>query len=117
MRVAGYLTGIVVFALALTACAQNAPDSPSATPAPTQLAAVRMILKFKSPAPAQGETLWRVLETQSKARVQYIASVAADTHVYLFTPVPGSTYAQLLQRVGAISEVAYAEFDAKARPH
>jgi hypothetical protein len=126
MRVAVYLTGIVVLALALTACAQNAPDSSSATPtdrsssaalAPTQLAAVRMILKFKSPAPAQGETLWRVLETQSKARVQYIASVAADTHVYLFTPVPGSTYAQLLQRVGAISEVAYAEFDAKARPH
>jgi hypothetical protein len=126
MRVAEYLTGILVFALALTACAQNPADSPSVTPAdrsssavlaPEQLAAVRMIVKFKPPAPAQGEALWRVLETQSRARVQYIASVAADTHVYLFTPLPGSTYAQMLQRIGAISEVAYAELDEKARLH
>jgi hypothetical protein len=126
MRVAGYLTGIWVFVLALTACAQSAPDSPSASPAdpsssatlaPAQLATVRIILKFKPPAPAQGEALWRVLETQSRARVQYIASVAADTHVYLFTPVPGSTYAQMLQRIGAISEVAYAELDEKVRLH
>ncbi len=126
MTVAGYLAGILVSAWALVACAQNTTDSPKTPPAnrtgsaalaPSQLVAVRVIVKFKPPAPVQSEALIRVLEAQSSARVQYVASVAADTHVYLFTPTRGATYTQMLQRIGAISEVAYAELDEKAQPH
>ncbi len=126
MNVAGYLVGVLVSAVALVACAQNTAESPNTAPAnrtgdatltSTPLVAVRVIVKFKPPAPVQSEALIRVLETQSRARVQYIASVAADTHVYLFTPTQGATYTQMLQRIGAISEVAYAELDEKAQPH
>jgi hypothetical protein len=126
MSVAGYLAGILVSAWALVACAQNTAESPNTPPAnrtsnatlaPTQLVAVRIIVKFKPPTPVQSEVLLRVLEAQSQAQVKYIASVAADTHVYLFSPAAGTTPAQILQRISAMKEVAYAELDEKTKPH
>jgi hypothetical protein len=125
MTVAKFAAGIGVFVLALVACAQNATDSPSPTPtrratpppASAPLAAVRVILKFNPPAPIQNATLLRALEAQAKSQVKYIASIAADTHVYLFSPTAGTTTAQVLQRISAMKEVAHVELDEKTQAH
>lgn len=120
------VAGVAVCVSCLLACAQNEPgDSPgrvadgntktpsSASTAP--LLAVRVVVQFNQPVAFQSESFLHHLQAQTQAQARYLGAVSADTHIYSFQPRAGQTYAQLLQLLSAMREVARVELDQKAK--
>jgi hypoxanthine-guanine phosphoribosyltransferase len=83
----------------------------SAAPLP----AVRVIVQFNQPVAFQSAYFLQKLQVQTQAQVHYLGGISQDTHVYGFQLQAGQTYAQLLQRLGAMPEVARVELDPKAK--
>lgn len=120
------VVGIAVCVSCLLACAQSEPgnsadrvaETTTQTPAPTSMAplpAVRVVVQFKQPVAFQSESFLHHLQVQTQAQARYLGAVSPDTHIYSFQPRAGQTYAQLLQLLSAMREVARAELDQKAK--
>lgn len=120
------VAGMAVCVSCLLACAQSEPgnspdrvaDANTKTPAPASmvpLPTVRVVLQFNQPVAFQSESFLDHLQAQTQAQVRYLGAVSPDTHIYSFQPRAGQTYAQLLQLLGAMREVARAELDQKAK--
>lgn len=122
------VAGVAVCVSCLLACAQSEPgnspdrvaDANTKAPAPAATAvlpAVRVVVQFNQPVAFQSESFLHHLQAQTQAQTRYLGSVSADTHIYSFQPRAGQTYAQLLQLLSAMREVARAELDQKAKAH
>ena len=116
------VAGVAVCVSCLLACAQSVPgNSPGSavntnTPASmVPLPAVRVVVQFNPPVAFQSAYFLQKLQVQTQAQVRYLGGVSQDTHVYNFQPLAGQTYAQLLQRLSAMPEVARVELDQKAK--
>lgn len=114
------LAGALALAISLLACAQEAvgthPSAAQNTAAmPIQTAPVRIIVQFKNPAAINAPAFVQRLQTLTPTPVHYVAAVSADTHVYILQPPPGQSTVQLLQQLGAMSEIARVEFDHKVK--
>lgn len=79
------------------------------------LPAVRVVVQFNQSVAFQSEAFLRSLQVQTQAQVRYLGAVSSDTHIYSFQPRAGQSYAQLLQLLSAMREVARAELDQKAK--
>lgn len=97
---------------AVTPVAQDTP-APAATPAAQTL---RIIVKFRSAVPYADAAFLQTLGQQVDARLTYLASVSADTHVYRMEPLDNQRPADVLQRLSRVPSVLYVEIDALARP-
>lgn len=120
------VAGVAVCVSCLLACAQSEPgnspnrvaDTSTKTPTPASMAplpAVRVVVQFNQSVAFQSEAFLRSLQVQTQAQVRYLGAVSSDTHIYSFQPRAGQSYAQLLQLLSAMREVARAELDQKAK--
>jgi hypothetical protein len=91
----------------------NADANAPALMAP--LPAVRVVVQFKQPVAFQSEDFLRSLQLQTQAQARYLGSVSPDTHIYSFQPRAGQTYAQLLQHLRAMRDIARVELDQKSK--
>ena len=107
--------GIAVCVSCLVACAQSEPGNSPGRVAMAPLPAVRVVVQFNQPVAFQSEPFLYYLQMQTQAQARYLGSVSPDTHIYSFQPRAGQTYAQLLQLLSAMREVARVELDQKAK--
>ena len=77
---------------------------------------MRIIVKFRSAVPYADAAFLQTLGQQVDARITYLASVSADTHVYRMEPLGNQRPADVLQRLSRVPSVLYVEIDALARP-
>ena len=89
---------------------------PAAVNAPEVAQPLRIIIRFRSGAQHQDTLFLKDLSSVAQADVQYLASVAEDTHVYLVIPWVTASAAQVLARLTQHSLVMWAELDQIAKP-
>ena len=77
---------------------------------------LRVIVNFRQPVPYRDAAFLQGIGQQIRARVTYLSSVSADTHVYQIEPQPGLSQADVLRNLSAIPSVRRIEADAVARP-
>ncbi|MFZ3219810.1 MAG: hypothetical protein WA174_07245 [Rhodoferax sp.] len=100
--------------MAETPVAQNTPTPVSS--AATSGQAMRIIVQFRAAVPYADATFLQTLGQQAGARITYLASVSADTHVYQVEPLGNQRPADVLQRLEGAPSVLRVEMDALARP-
>jgi hypothetical protein len=94
--------------------AQNTPE-PAPAVAPSN-ATMRVIVQFRTPVAYADSTFLQTLGQQANARITYLASVSADTHVYRIEPLGNQRPVDVLQRLSEAPSVLRAEVDALAHP-
>ncbi len=75
----------------------------------------RVVVKFSSSGTGRESPLLAGLTRQAQAPVSFIASVAADTHVYRIEPASSQRAEDVLARLRAMPGVVFVELDSLAR--
>lgn len=96
----------------VTPVAQNTPTPAAAQSGP----AMRVIVKFRATVAYADAAFLQTLGQQAQARITYLASVSADTHVYRVEPLGNQHPAEVLQRLEGAPSVLHVEVDALAHP-
>ena len=78
--------------------------------------AMRIIVQFRTAVAYADATFLQTLGQQANARITYLASVSADTHVYRVEPLSNQHPADVLQRLEGSPSVLRVEVDALAHP-
>ncbi len=74
-----------------------------------------MIVKFTQTVPYRDAAFLQDLGQQVNARLSYLTSVSADTHVYQVVPLAGQSSSALAERLLRVPWVSRAELDAPAK--
>lgn len=98
----------------VTPITENAPAPSSAAVQPSP--AMRVIVKFRTTVAYADAAFLQTIGQQVNARIIYLASVSADTHVYRMEPLAHQTPAEILQRLAGVPSVLHVEADARATP-
>lgn len=77
---------------------------------------MRVIVQFRTTVAYADATFLQTLGQQVDARITYLASVSADTHVYKVEPLGNQRPADMLQRLSDAPTVLRTEVDALAHP-
>lgn len=103
------------------ACSPLAP-APQNAPVPVALAppaiiasagqALRFIVKFRQVVPYRDKAFLQDIGLKINARLTYLSSVSADTHVYQALPQRGQSSDDILRRLSGIPSVLQVEADA-----
>lgn len=76
---------------------------------------MRMIVKFSQAVPYRDAAFLQDLGQQVNARLAYLSSVSADTHVYQIVPLAGQSSSTLAEQLLRVPWVSRAELDAPAK--
>ena len=96
---------------------QNAPSVTKAVVAqPNVDKAVRAVVKFRQIVAYRDPAFVQSLSQQTQARISYVSSVSADTHVYLVEPLGMHDAASAVARLGKLPSVLWVELDSKVTP-
>ncbi|MFZ3128911.1 MAG: hypothetical protein WA136_12930 [Rhodoferax sp.] len=98
----------------VTPVAQGAPAPVPGTA--TSVQAMRIIVQFRAPVPYADAAFLQTLGQRVGARITYLASVSAGTHVYQMEPLDNQRPTEVLQRLRDAPSVLRVEVDALARP-
>jgi len=96
----------------VTPVAQNTPAPAAAQSGP----AMRVIVQFRATVAYADAAFLQTLGQQAQARITYLASVSADTHVYRIEPLGNQGPTEVLQRLEGVPSVLRVEVDALAHP-
>lgn len=77
---------------------------------------MRIIVQFRDTVAYADATFLQTLGQQVNARITYLASVSADTHVYRIEPLGNQRPEEVLQRLTEAPSVLRVEMDALAHP-
>lgn len=115
-------TSLLLVSLSLSACSAPAPAPMPTKPAAQQSRspgsltaadsqALRVIVKFRQAVPFRDEAFLQEMSQKIHARMSYISSVSANTHVYWIELQGGLNQADALRSLAGIPSVQYAEPD------
>lgn len=127
---------LAALALSASACASPAPTSatgpagaavqrqpqagaalvPTAPAVTAPRPAWRIIVKFRPGVAYRDGAFLQAMGESLQARLVYLASVSADTHVYRIEPRSSLSEAEMVRRVASLPAVRHAQSDGRVRP-